>query len=80
MWDQPYLETCCRSALHRLHLCGATGRPAGLADDPCLTRLATMGFCSQQADGRFVIGPDGTRRHADEILRVSGTNRRRARG
>ena len=32
MWDQPYLETCCRSALHRLLLAGGTGRPADLKD------------------------------------------------
>jgi hypothetical protein len=68
MWIQPYLETCCRAALHRLHLCGAAGRPAGLADDPCLGRLTAMGLCRKRPDGRFVITPEGTARHATEIL------------
>nr|WP_294505432.1 hypothetical protein [uncultured Rhodopila sp.] len=77
MWDQPYLETCCRSALHRLHLCGAAGRPAGLADDPCLIRLTDIGLCRRRPDGRFGITPEGTRRHAAEILnlRASGLHR-----
>jgi hypothetical protein len=68
MWKQPYLETCCRAALHRLHLCGAAGRPAGLADDPCLGRLTAMGLCRKRPDGRFVITPEGSARHATEIL------------
>nr|WP_294528208.1 hypothetical protein [uncultured Rhodopila sp.] len=68
MWDQPYLETCCRAALHRLHLCGEAGRPAGLADDPCLIRLTNMGICHRRPDGRFGITPEGTLRHAEEIL------------
>ena len=34
MWDEPYLETCCRSALHRLVLSGAVGRPPDLKDGP----------------------------------------------
>jgi len=72
VWDQPYLETCCRSALHRLHLCGSAGRPPGLMDDPCQRRLATMGLCDWQADGRFTITPAGRRRHATEVLKQSG--------
>jgi hypothetical protein len=28
MWNQPYLETCCRSAIHRMILCGDMGRAA----------------------------------------------------
>jgi len=68
MWDQPYLETCCRSALHRLRLSGEVGRPADLADGPCLVRLASMGLCGERADGRFVINATGARRHQDEVL------------
>lgn len=67
MWDEPYLETCCRSALHRLRLCGATGRPAGLMDGPCLNRLAAQGLCAQVAGNRFVITQDGVIRHDTEI-------------
>jgi hypothetical protein len=69
VWDQPYLETCCRAALHRLHLCGPAGRPAGLMDDPCQRRLATMGLCCLGADGDFRITEAGQRRHATDILK-----------
>jgi hypothetical protein len=69
MWDEPYLETCCRSALHRLTLVGPPGRPPGLADEPCLTRLVGMGFACQRADGRFALTEAGAARHAREILR-----------
>jgi hypothetical protein len=72
MWSQPYLETCCRAALHRVHLCADSGRPSGLADDPCLQRLLGMGLCRQRADGRFEITPAGQQRHATEILRLPG--------
>ena len=77
MWSQPYLETCCRAALHRLHLCADMGRPSGLADDPCLRRLSDMGLCHHQADGRFAITAVGQQRHATEVLRLPGgrTNR-----
>jgi len=74
VWKQPYLETCCRSALHRLQLCGRTGRPPDLLDGRCLVRLATMGLCDQRADGRFVINPDGARRHATEVLKRAEVN------
>lgn len=67
MWDEPYLETCCRSALHRLMLCGEAGRPAGLKDGPCLARLAGMGFAERRADGRYGITASGRARHALEI-------------
>ncbi|HVY16153.1 MAG TPA: hypothetical protein VHB27_13090 [Rhodopila sp.] len=67
MWDQPYLETCCRAALHRLYLSGRSGRPAGQADDACLKRLAGMGLTTVDSDGRFRLTPDGDRRHAQEI-------------
>lgn len=69
MWNQPYLETCCRSALHRLTLVGAAGRPDGLKDGPCLARLSAMGFCARRADGSWVLTADGAVRHAGEILR-----------
>lgn len=69
MWDEPYLETCCRAALHRLTLVGPGGRPEGLADQPCLTRLVAMGLAAPGAVGGFVITEAGTSRHAREILR-----------
>ena len=59
MWNEPYLETCCRSALHRLCLAGESGRPAGLADDPCLARMERMGLVCQSAEGRFVVTEAG---------------------
>jgi hypothetical protein len=68
VWDQPYLETCCRSALHRLQLSGRAGRPPGSLDGTCLLRIASMGLCDQRADGRFVISAEGARRHAAEVL------------
>jgi hypothetical protein len=70
VWDQPYLETCCRAALHRLHLCGSAGRPAGLMDDPCQRRLAGMGLCHLRADGRFVLTEAGRERHGAEVLKL----------
>ena len=70
MWSQPYLETCCRAALHRLHLCAELGRPGGLADDPCLQRLSDMGLCRRRDDGRFEITGTGRQRHATEVLRL----------
>jgi len=70
MWDEPYLETCCRSALHRLVLCGSVGRPPGLKDGPCLRRLTDMGFAGERADGRYAITEAGTARHDREILHV----------
>ncbi len=69
MWNEPYLETCCRSALHRLTLCGAVGRPPGLKDGPCLVRLAGMGFARERPDGQFEITEPGMARHAREILK-----------
>jgi hypothetical protein len=67
MWDQPYLETCCRAALHRLHLSGDAGRPGHVADGGCLRRLAAMGLCIASTDGRFQITEAGLKRHAVEI-------------
>jgi hypothetical protein len=69
-WSQPYLETCCRAALHRLYLCAGGGRPAGLADDPCLRRLLGMGLCRRREDGSFEMTPIGQERHATEVLRL----------
>jgi hypothetical protein len=68
MWDQPYLETCCRSALHRLHLAGEAGRPPGLKDGPCLQRLAQDGFAATRTDGRYTLTEAGLARHALEIM------------
>lgn len=69
MWNEPYLETCCRSALHRLTLVGPHGRPDGLKDGPCLARLSGMGLARQRGDGRFEITDAGVARHAAEILK-----------
>jgi hypothetical protein len=68
VWNQPYLETCCRSALHRLHLSGSAGRPPDLLDGACLTRIAAMGLCDRRADGRFAINAEGVRRHKTDVL------------
>jgi hypothetical protein len=69
VWDQPYLETCCRSALHRLHLSGESGRPPDLLDGACLVRIASMGLCERREDGRFAINAAGVERHATEVLK-----------
>ena len=68
MWNEPYLETCCRSALHRLTLVGSPGRPSGLKDGPCLERLAAMGLAEEQG-GRYRISAAGLARHRSEILK-----------
>jgi hypothetical protein len=67
MWHEPYLETCCRSALHRLTLAGEIGRPAALSDGACLRRLASLGFARQRDDGRFAVTAEGLVRHSTEI-------------
>jgi hypothetical protein len=72
MWKEPYLETCCRSALHRLTLVGTAGRPTGLKDGPCLERLQGMGLARLRDDGRFEITATGTTRHASEVLKRAG--------
>ena len=73
MWQEPYLETCCRSALHRLTLVGGPGRPDGLKDGPCLERLQAMGLARRRPDdGRFENTPEGLDRHANEVLRKAG--------
>jgi hypothetical protein len=71
VWNQPYLETCCRAALHRLHLSGRSGRPAGLLDQPCLSRMVEMDLCLVGADGRFVLTRAGQQRHASEVLKIA---------
>lgn len=68
-WDEPYLETCCRSALHRLRLAGGIGRPAGLKDGPCLARLVEHGLAAARPDGRLAITESGVTRHAHEVLK-----------
>lgn len=74
MWNEPYLQTCCRSALHRLYLAGPGGRPAGLKDDPCLERLERMGLVGRNPQGRFVATDAGQARHALEVLKLKRTH------
>ncbi|MDG6095041.1 hypothetical protein LOC54_07950 [Acetobacter sp. AN02] len=71
MWKEPYLETCCRSALRRLHLAAETGRPHGLRDEPCLKRLTGMRLAREGDDERFRITQDGEARHEAEILSMA---------
>jgi hypothetical protein len=68
MYNHPYLETCCRAALHRLYLAGQAGRLADRMDAPCLQRLAEMGL-SVRNGSRFTLTPSGTQRHATEVLK-----------
>lgn len=78
MWNEPYLETCCRSALHRLCLCGADGRPDGsrpddrdvLKDERCLHRLRQLGL-AELGQSRYRITPAGCARHDREIMKVA---------
>jgi hypothetical protein len=74
-WDQPYLETCCRSALHRLVLAGSAGRPGDLKDAGCLRRLAEMGLAARGsipgAELRFILTPAGRDRHG-LVVRTRG--------
>lgn len=74
MWNQPYLETCCRSALHRLMLAGDPGRPRSEKDAPCLDRLTELGFAQPGPDGRYRLTLAGRQRHDAEI----GTAARRS--
>jgi len=69
VWDEPYLETCCRSALHRLVLSGAGGRPPRLKDGACLVRLVGMGLAEERQDGRYVVTDAGSGRHARDVLK-----------
>ncbi|MFC0385240.1 hypothetical protein [Muricoccus vinaceus] len=70
-WNEPYLETCCRSALHRLFLTHGGTRPAGLPDEACLRRLSGMGMAAEVPPGRFAMTEAGSARHAAEVLRKS---------
>jgi len=74
MWDEPYLETCCRSALHRLSLAGSHGRPSGLKDGPCLQRLAADGLAYARSDGRYLLTDAGIHKHALEVAIQSDQN------
>ncbi|MBW4090792.1 MAG: hypothetical protein HIU82_06755 [Proteobacteria bacterium] len=67
MWNQLYLETCCRSALHRLVLSGPIGRPAEEKDGGCLDRLADGGLAQRRPDGRFEATPAGKARHDQDV-------------
>ena len=69
MWNEPYLETCCRSALHRLFLTHGGTRPAGLPDEACLRRLCGMGLAEEVSPGRFAMTGAGTSRHGSEVLK-----------
>ena len=69
MWNQPYLETCCRSALHRLSLSADVGRPSGLKDDNCLERLCRQSLATRHPNGRFLITQAGRERHCSEVLK-----------
>ena len=69
MWNEPYLETCCRSALHRLTLSGGSGRPSGMKDGPCLVRLTAMGLAQARQDGRYTISLAGLRCHEELVLK-----------
>jgi hypothetical protein len=74
MWNEPYLETCCRSALHRLLLCGDAGRPDAhrteLKDARCLERLEQLGF-ADHVGNHFEITRSGRSRHDREIRKVA---------
>ncbi len=71
MWNEPYLETCCRAALHRVVLADEGGRPDGLKDGPCLARLAGMGFVARDSAHRYHATTAGMARHRDEILKIT---------
>ena len=78
MWDEPYLETCCRSALHRMFLAGLAGRPRDAMDGPCITRLTAMGLCEACQGDNVALTEAGKQRHADEVLnnrRITTTGR-----
>lgn len=70
MWNEPYLETCCRAALHRLVLSVDDGRPPDLKDGNCLHRLAGMGLAAERPDGRYTVTEAGVARHGSEIMHV----------
>jgi hypothetical protein len=69
MWNEPYLETCCRSALHRLRLSGTAGRPAEQKDGPCLVRLTGLGLAASRNDSRYELTADGIYYHRQMVQR-----------
>ncbi len=78
MWTEPYLETCCRAALHRLFLSADKGRPAGMSDEPCLQRLSGMALCRRVAGSRYVLTESGAARHRKEVLKMPAEPGRRS--
>ena len=72
-WDQPYLETCCRAALHRLVLAAGAGRPGTGMDAACLARLIGLGIAATRPDGRIAATEAGAARHAADIARPDMT-------
>lgn len=70
MWREAYLETCCRSALHRVELAGDIARPGGMKDGPCLERLHALGLVIQRPDKRYVITGAGAGVHATQIMHI----------
>lgn len=73
MWNEPYLETCCRAALHRLVLAGPAGRPLNVPDGACIERLCGMGLAALRPDGRATVTEAGDARHTTEILKIHVT-------
>lgn len=69
-WAEPYLESCCRCALHRLKLAEPSGRPIESRDAPCLVRLCTEGFAREAIDGRIHLTSQGAARHEVEIVQM----------
>jgi hypothetical protein len=69
MWDELYLETCCRSALHRLKLSGKIGRPSGHKDGPCLARLTDLGLATARSDARYEMTSAGINCHSQVVQR-----------
>jgi hypothetical protein len=69
MWNEPYLETCCRSALHRLKLSGKIGRPSGHKDGPCLMRLTELGLATARRDARYEVTSTGITCHSQVVQR-----------
>jgi hypothetical protein len=69
MWDEPYLETCCRSALHRLSLSGEVGRAAETKDGQCLMRLTRLGLAALRSDSRYSMTQAGAELHSRLVQR-----------
>ena len=68
MWNEPYLETCCRAARHGLFRAGGDGGLGGVKDAPGLDRLERMGLARCNAGERFVATDAGLVRHAREVM------------